>query len=110
MKALANTGSGITVYDGASNNTIGGAAQGAGNVISGNLGEGIYIVGAGVLNNLVQGNLIGIGADATTPVGNKLSGVFDDDASGTTIGERHRYAGNTIGPTPATASTSRAPA
>ena len=39
--ALANTGNGINLS--ASGNTIGGTAAGAGNVISGNIGNGVYV-------------------------------------------------------------------
>jgi len=37
---LANVGDGVAVANAATNNTIGGAAAGAGNVISGNGGDG----------------------------------------------------------------------
>ena len=47
-------------------NTIGGTAAGAGNTISGNLGDGVHITG-GSSDNLVEGNLIGTNAAATAP-------------------------------------------
>ena len=56
-----------------SNNTIGGAAPGARNVISGNFSEGVYLAGSD--HNFVQGNFIGVGADGVTPLGNGTSGV-----------------------------------
>ena len=43
----------------AANNTIGGAAAGAGNVISGNTQYGIQITGAASAGNAVAGNFIG---------------------------------------------------
>ena len=49
------TGSGIRVFTG-TGNTIGGAAPGAGNLVSGNNGDGISIETVG---NLVQGNRVG---------------------------------------------------
>ena len=54
---------------------VGGAAPGAGNVVSGN-GTGVFINGishtviAGAYNCLVQGNIIGLNFSATQPVGN----------------------------------------
>ena len=49
----------------ASGNTIGGSLAGASNQISGNTGHGIWINGAD--NNVVQGNLIGVGANGLGP-------------------------------------------
>src|SRR5262249_43547200 len=71
------TASGNFVYgvelSGATSTTVGGTAPGAGNVIGFNL-DGVEITN-GSQNNLVQGNLIGIGADSTATVGNILHGV-----------------------------------
>ena len=53
-------GAGINVSS-ASGNTIGGTVAGAGNQISGNTGNGIWINAAD--NNVVQGNRIGVGAN-----------------------------------------------
>ncbi len=58
--AVANGGGGISLVSGATNNTIGGTATGAGNVISGNNGSGVAIVNAGSTGNVVQGNYIGV--------------------------------------------------
>ena len=49
---------GILVTAG-SNNTIGGTAAGAGNLISGNTNQGIILQNAATSDNLVAGNLIG---------------------------------------------------
>ncbi len=57
----------------ATNLTIGGTASGAGNVISGNGGDGIMLQGGGT--NLVQGNLIGLGSDGASRVGNANDGI-----------------------------------
>jgi CSLREA domain-containing protein len=54
-------------------NTIGGAAAGARNVISGN-GSGLHLDN-GAQSNVVQGNFIGVGADGVTPVPNTGFGV-----------------------------------
>jgi hypothetical protein len=62
--------------------TIGGSAPGAGNVISGNSLDGIFIQG----NDVIQGNKIGVAVDGTTPLGNGLNGINIHESSGATIG------------------------
>src|SRR5262249_51233617 len=83
--ALANAQSGVLIV--ASSNTIGGTANGAGNVISGNGQTGVVISavgktgtlfdGSGFIGataNLVQGNLIGTNAAGTAGLGNGTIG------------------------------------
>ena len=70
--ALGN-GNGVVIDNGASNNTIGGTGAGAGNVISGNSGDGIDIGLPTTLSsngNFVQGNKIGTNAAGTAALGN----------------------------------------
>ena len=62
---------GINIFS--NSNTIGGTAAGAGNVISGNGSDGVDIVSAS--DNLLQGNLIGTGANGTEPLGNGAGGI-----------------------------------
>ncbi len=81
--------------DGSSSNTVGGAASGAGNVISGNV-IGVRVSGAGAVGNLVQGNSVGTDATGTAALGNSLFGVLVASASGNTIGGVASEAGNTI--------------
>jgi hypothetical protein len=57
-----------------------------GNVISGNLGSGISIVGPEATRNAVDGNLIGVDPTGLQPLGN-LYGVFLTDASDNGIGD-----------------------
>jgi titin len=91
---------GVLVYQGASNNVIGGTGAGAGNSISGNLNDGIYLSGGG---NLVQGNRIGTNAAGTGAIGNAGSGVNITDASsngtigGTVAAARNLISGNGTG-------------
>jgi VCBS repeat-containing protein len=77
--AVGNSDDGVLVELG-DGNTIGGAAVGAGNLISGNGDEAIEIIdasGAGVANgNIVRGNLLGVNASATAVVGNVGHGVL----------------------------------
>jgi hypothetical protein len=77
-------------------NTIGGAAAGAGNLISANRGAGIFaFFGA---NNIVQGNRIGTDVSGTRELGNaggvSLAGETNDVIGGATHG-----AGNLISAT-----------
>jgi uncharacterized repeat protein (TIGR01451 family)/CSLREA domain-containing protein len=82
---LGNTLEGVSVLD-APNNTIGGTAGGARNVISGNNASGVLIAGSGASSNLVQGNYIGTDKNGTADLGNGLRGVSVLDAPNNTIG------------------------
>jgi hypothetical protein len=89
--AVANSGNGILIWNGAAGNTVGGTTSATRNVISGNTYSGVCIGGSSS-NNVVQGNYIGtdvtgmttIGSDGK-PLGNG-TGVFLNGASGNTIG------------------------
>jgi hypothetical protein len=87
-------GIGLWVQSG-SNNLIGGTAPGAGNLISGNAGDGVFISGGG--SNVVQGNFIGTDATGTAPLGNG-AGVDidrpDNLVGGTTPAARNIISGN----------------
>ena len=73
-----------------SNNTIGGTAAAARNVVSGNNNAGIFMT-AGTTGNLVQGNFIGTNAAGTGAIGNG-SGVVTEGQSG-------NFSSHTIGGT-----------
>ena len=97
--AVANGGEGIYLHDGANGNSLGGAAPGAGNVISGNNYRGIYAYGTNTIGNLIQGNFIGTKADGVSALGNAWDGVvFFDGASSNVAGlaTSGGGAGNTI--------------
>src|SRR5215212_173395 len=72
--ALPNTW-GVGIFTGATGNQIGGTAADAGNVVSGNSGNGIVIGGNGTNSNTVQGNFIGTDVTGTVDVGNFYDGV-----------------------------------
>src|SRR5579884_324983 len=85
---LAN-GSGIVIDS--SNNIIGGTASGAGNLISGNTIEGVYISGS---SNQVLGNSIGTNAAGNAALANKVGIVID--SSNNTVGGSSFGASNLI--------------
>ncbi len=102
--AMANAGSGVQLVNDAVNNTIGGTTTGAGNLISGNSGDGIDINGSGTTGNVVEGNYIGTDVTGTTtfdansnPLGNGYDGVeIDYGATGNTVGGTSAGARNII--------------
>jgi hypothetical protein len=92
--ALAN---GTGVYITSSNNTVGGAAVGAGNTISGNTYEGVVIIGN---DNLVQGNRIGTdaaGARALANLDGVVIGGSTNTVGGAAVGAGNTISGNTYG-------------
>src|SRR5207302_6495881 len=77
-------------------NTIGGTTVAARNVISGNSGRGVDLLGA-VTGNVVQGNFIGTKADGTTALPNASHGVFlTGGAASNTVGGTLTGAGNVL--------------
>jgi Right handed beta helix region len=75
--ALANGASGVSIYGGATNNTIGGTAAGTIDLIAYNTQNGVYIGGLGTSGNIVEGVYI---------MDNGNNGVqFDPDSTQNTI-------------------------
>ena len=93
-RAVPNSANGVLI-DGSSNNTIGGTAVGARNVISGNIGAGVSI-DPGATNNVVLGNFIGTDATGERAVPNSAAGVLIGQSSNNTIGGTAVGAGNVI--------------
>src|SRR5437773_6382451 len=100
--ALAN-GKGIFINN-SSNNIIGGTATvalaaGAGNLISGNTGDGILIQGASGTGNTIEGNFIGTVLAGTSALANGTTGLEIQSANntvgGTTASARNVISGNT---------------
>ena len=89
--AIPNVYNGGALTISASNTLIGGTADGAGNVISGNTGSGISTGGT---NITVQGNLIGTTASGAGALGNSQQGIFLNGAA--TIGGPDAGEGNVI--------------
>ncbi|HVM59640.1 MAG TPA: M12 family metallopeptidase [Verrucomicrobiae bacterium] len=97
--AIPNTWAGIRIWGGAQFTQIGGTAAGAGNLISGNLNQGIAIQDPGTSLNLAQGNFVGVDITGTAAIPNGYSGVeiFDGCASNTIgggVGARNILSGN----------------
>jgi parallel beta-helix repeat protein len=98
---VAPLSNGTGVLIGSNDNTVGGTADGAGNLLSGNTHDGISIVGCG---NVVQGNRIGTDATGTAPLGNGTGvGItvrtlppVTYDANDNTVGGAEAGAGNVI--------------
>jgi len=93
---IGNTGSGVFIDD-APDNNIGGQADGQGNVISGNIDQGVRIAGAEATGNRVLGNIIGLADNGTTPLPNQQNGVLITDASDNFVGDLLPGGGNQIG-------------
>ena len=83
---LDNSGPGVLIQSEAADNSIG--APGAGNVISGNTGDGVSLLGVGTTGNNIFANKIGadINGNAGANLGNLGNGVFIQDASANHIG------------------------
>ena len=95
--AVPNSQVGVFVYGGACSNMIGGTSLGAGNVLSGNLLEGVYIADPATSNNVVQGNFVGTDFSGSNAVPNGDVGVgVWNGASHTLIGGTAAGAGNLL--------------
>ncbi len=91
---LGNGADGLLI-NGATANTVGGAAPGAGNVISGNTSDGVHLIDTS--ENVVLGNLIGTDVHGTANLGNTSAGVYMfSDATANTVGGTASGAGNVI--------------
>lgn len=82
--AVPNT-YGMLFDDGASYNTLGGRIPGAGNLLSGNSGYGVFIYNYGSIKDTVVGNLIGTDYTGTLAVPNANGIVVDGPSFGHTI-------------------------
>lgn len=88
---------------GVTGNRVGGAAPGAGNVISANFRGGVSISGRFAQKNYVQGNLVGTDVTGAAALGNWQYGVevtlsaSDNVIGGTLPGERNVVAASAVG-------------
>jgi len=94
-KPIPNKQDGIRLESGATNNRIGGALPGEGNVFSGNLSSGIRL--EGVDENTIIGNKVGVASDGISALGNGDGGiVILNGASHNIIGDIKDGAENVI--------------
>ena len=97
--AIPNGGQGILLL-GASETTIGGVNQGEGNLIAGNGAEGIVLQPSSVVpqasvDNVIEGNRIGLAADGVTPLPNGgAAGISLGDTDTTQVGPANVIAFN----------------
>jgi len=92
--AVGNAWSGINLEK-SDYTIIGGGLSGAGNLISGNQGDGISLSNSSN-NNQILGNRIGTSADGMADLGNKFHGVVINNASSNNIGGSDAGEGNLI--------------
>ncbi len=92
---LGNSSNGIEIDSGATGDTIGGAVDGGGNVISGNGQFGIEINDSS--SNLIINNTIGLSADLSAALGNGVNGInIENDSTSNTIGGTGLDDGNRV--------------
>ncbi len=98
--AAPGRGAGILLGVGANGALIGGTSPAQGNVLSGNTGSGVAVVGISQSDPAEQinvvGNLIGVAKDAKSALPNTMSGVRLTLASRNAIGQLAPGSGNTI--------------
>lgn len=96
-RSIPNRQAGLAVLSGAHMNLIGGQDAHAGNVLSGNGGEGLILQGS---QNFVQGNWIGTDATGAHPLPNRGDGIglglgaAENSVGGSASGEGNRVAFN----------------
>jgi Ca2+-binding RTX toxin-like protein len=95
LVAIAGLQDGIGILNGASRNVIGGSSPGAGNVISGN-GIGVRISGIASEENVIFGNIIGLGVDRNTVIANAGNGIRIVDSPRNRIGSGQTGSGNLL--------------
>jgi titin len=81
-------------------NTVGGSDPGAGNLVSGNVGPGIYLLGLGATSNLIVGNFVGTDATGSVALGNanglELTNAPGNWIGGPAVGQRNLFSGNAL--------------
>ncbi|MBL0175460.1 MAG: right-handed parallel beta-helix repeat-containing protein [Ignavibacteria bacterium] len=94
-RALPNAGCGISV-ERSPGNRIGGLGAFYGNLVSGNMREGISVTGQECVGTTIQGNLVGVDRNANKPVPNGRNGIALTDAHNAVIGGPVTGAGNVV--------------
>ncbi len=86
LAAIPNARAGVTIQNGASDNTVGSTTPDSTNIISGNTEFGVWIIDGGTTGNVVEGDLIGTGLNPGTSVPNGTGVEIAAGASGNSIG------------------------
>lgn len=95
--AFPNGYTGIGIWNGTSNNLIGGTNAAARNIISGNAGQGIAMGDPGTSGNLIAGNYIGVASNGISALPNAGIGVYvETGPQNNVIGGTTPGAGNLI--------------
>ncbi|MEL6981709.1 MAG: right-handed parallel beta-helix repeat-containing protein, partial [Actinomycetota bacterium] len=76
---------GVFVVNSSSRARIGGPTPAEANVIAGNDGDGVYVGTGSMVDAVIEGNLIGVGSDGTTLLGNDDAGINLGSGSGTLV-------------------------
>ncbi len=95
-QALGNGGAGVHLELNSPNNLIGGTLEGAGNVISGNRGSGIFI-GSSASGTQIFGNRVGVDATGRAALGNGADGILISGGGSNQIGGSESAMRNQIG-------------
>ncbi len=93
--ALPNAG-GVLIDLGATNNQVGGNGSGEGNLISGNINDGISVGNTGTNGNQVLGNKIGTDVSGSATLPNLYGITIGSGAANTVVGGALGGAGNLI--------------
>ena len=75
MIPMPNHDDGVAIDNGSCRNQVGGLNPGEGNLIGGNFNDGIEMSRPFSTENVIQGNVIGLAADGSTPLRNTQHGV-----------------------------------
>lgn len=94
--SVGNTWGGVTIFEGAQWNVIGGNTPGERNLISGNGDDGVSIDNPGTMSNTVSGNYIGVDATGNYTLPNQAEGVSLWDYSSRTVIQNNLVSGNRI--------------
>ena len=86
---------GVEIEQNSNRNTIGGTSPGAGNVISGNSAQDIFLTDSSN-RTTVQGNLVGLNGSGTAPLGGSNIGIDVSYSNSNTIGGTTPAARNVI--------------
>ena len=98
--AVGNEDYGVHIISGASENMIGGDQESAFNLISGNIGKGVFIYGPDAHGNTIAGNYIGTDITGSEVISNTRGGVlinngaYENVIGGDTSGQMNLISGN----------------